>query len=110
MPPVVRTTSKPHVDRVAQHRRELVDVVGAHVRALDGEAQRAQPLGERLPAAVLVDPGGGPVGGGDDDGAGVGGQLGAHRVHSPLLPPDLASSRTSVIAARGSTAFTMSIT
>ena len=41
------------------------------MRPLDGEAQRAQPLGEDLSAAVLVDAGGGAVGGGDDDGVDI---------------------------------------
>src|SRR3954447_18770343 len=98
-----------HVDRRAEHRLELGDVVRTHVRALDGEPELPEPRREGLAAAVLVDPRGGPVGGGDDDGAGAGRQIRGHRVHSPLLPPDFASSRTSVIDARGSTAFTMSI-
>src|SRR3954466_8340983 len=96
------------VHRRAPHGGELPDVVGADVRPLHGEAELAQPFGEHLPAAVLVDAGGGPVRGGDDDGAGVRRQP-AHRTHSPVFPPLLASSRTSVIVARGSTAFTMSI-
>ena len=51
------------------------DVVRQHVRALDGEAELAQALGEHLAAGVLVDAGGGPVGRGDDDGPGAGRQL-----------------------------------
>src|SRR5215207_4051750 len=97
------------VDGGAQHRLQLVGVVGPHVRALDVEPELRQPLGEHRAAAVLVDARVRPVRGGEHHGPRVGGESGGHRAQSPLLPPDLASRRTSVIDARGSTALTMSI-
>src|SRR3954451_18359703 len=94
---------------LAQPLRQCLDLITAYVRSVDDEPQRAQALGERLAAAVGVDPGGGAVGGGDHHRPGAHGKLG-HRTQSPFLPPDLASSRTSVMQARGSTALTMSMT
>src|SRR5690606_4896036 len=87
-------------DRVA-HRR----AVHAHVRTVDLEAPLLQCCDDQRPGGVFVDTRRRTVGGHHD-----GGTLHAHRLHSPDLPPDFASMRTSLITAPLSTAFTMSIT
>ena len=68
VPPVVRMTSYPASTPVAQGGLDRV-AVGDDPRAVDREAERGEPLGEQGAALVLVDPGGGAVGGGDDQGA-----------------------------------------
>src|SRR5690606_18675540 len=80
--------------------------VGDHGRGVDGEAEFGEEGDQQRAGGVLVDPGGGSVGGDDHAGA----QPGHERTQSPDLPPVLVSTRTSVITAPLSTALTMSTT
>src|SRR4051794_4737106 len=88
-------------DRGADRRAVL------HPRRLaDEEAEVGEERRQQWSGGVLVDPGRGTVGGDDDARR----QVVIHRCHSPDLPPVFDSTRTSVITAPLSTAFTMSTT
>src|SRR5262249_11594651 len=113
-PPLV-----PRRDRFPQRRLDRLPV-RHHQRAVHGKARLGQQPGEDRPGSVLVDPGGGPVGHRHRERP--------HRTSSavvplrpaipvpgygrrqrPVLPPVFSSTRTALLTAARSSAFTMSI-
>src|SRR3954469_25661550 len=86
--------------------------VGHDDRGAHDEAEALQRLDEQRTGGVLVDAGGGPVGGDHHLGpqARRRSAAAAHRDQSPDLPPVFDSTRTSVMTAALSTALTMSTT
>src|SRR5207248_5158814 len=91
--------------------------VGDDLRPVDSEPEALEAFRDQRAALVLVDAGGGAVGGRDDERAvgreqrAAGRGVECHvRLQSPDLPPVFSSTRTSVMTAPLSTALTMSIT